>query len=220
MGSLLPCLAICSTSESNSWEYHWQAVSRCLTHLTLCNFCSLRLASSYYQLREDAKILSINFFLFKHQEWHSEWVTCWKLRSTCLFFISVCGCLCTAERGGRGGSGGGKREAEWVEDWNERRIEAVRGGGSKRVNPEQVNTAVDSHGLSGCLPPVVPMLCRGPEEPAGASQSCSRVGRVGQPSQERGRWGGWAVLSFPPARSLLGRVEQRGAAEINTEERG
>lgn len=28
---------------------------------------------------------------------------------------------------------------------------------------------------------------RGPEEPAGASQSCGVVGRLGQPSQERGR---------------------------------
>lgn len=28
---------------------------------------------------------------------------------------------------------------------------------------------------------------RGPGEPAGASQSCGRVGRLGQPSQERGR---------------------------------
>jgi len=91
--------------------------------------------------------------------------------------------LCTAG----GGSGGGKRQAEWVEEWKERRIEAVRGGGSKRVNLEQVNTAVDCHGLwlpSSCGPDVAYM---GPEEPAGASQSCSRVGRLGQPSQERGR---------------------------------
>ncbi len=70
--------------------------------------------------------------------------------------------MCTAgRRGGGGGSGGGKREAEWVEGWKERRIEAVRGGGSKRVNPEQVNTAVDRHGLSGCLPPVAPALHTG-----------------------------------------------------------
>lgn len=40
-------------------------------------------------------------------------------------------------------------------------MEAVRGGGSKRVNPEQVNTAVDRHGLSGCLPPVAPALHTG-----------------------------------------------------------
>lgn len=32
---------------------------------------------------------------------------------------------------------------------------------SKRVNPEQVNTAVDRHGLSGCLPPVAPVLHTG-----------------------------------------------------------
>ncbi|XP_054873902.1 uncharacterized protein LOC118470501 isoform X3 [Amphiprion ocellaris] len=63
--------------------------------------------------------------------------------------------------GGGGGSGGGKREAEWVEEWKERRIEAVRGGGSKRVNPEQVNAAVDRHGLSGCLPLVAPVLHTG-----------------------------------------------------------
>lgn len=54
-----------------------------------------------------------------------------------------------------------KEKAEWVEGWKERRIEAVRGGGSKRVNPEQVNTAVDRHGLSGCLPPVAPVLRTG-----------------------------------------------------------
>ncbi|KAK5870044.1 hypothetical protein PBY51_024708 [Eleginops maclovinus] len=53
------------------------------------------------------------------------------------------------------------REAEWVEGWKERRIEAVGGGGSKRVNPEQVNTAVDRHGLSGCPLPVAPALHRG-----------------------------------------------------------
>lgn len=51
-----------------------------------------------------------------------------------------------------------KEKQEWVEEWKEGRIEAVRGGGSKRMNPEQVNTAVDRHGLSGCLPPVAPVL--------------------------------------------------------------
>lgn len=40
-------------------------------------------------------------------------------------------------------------------------MEAVRGGGWKRVNPEQVNTAVDRHGLSGCPPPVAPALHTG-----------------------------------------------------------
>lgn len=122
-----------------------------------CSFCSLRLAGSYYRLREDAKILTSDFLLIKDQDWQSEWVKCWKLRLTCFFSISVSGCLCTAERRG-GGGGGGKREAEWVEGCKERRIEAVWGCGSKWVNPEQVNTAVDRHGLSGCLPPVPPVL--------------------------------------------------------------
>lgn len=81
-----------------------------------------------------------------------------------------------------------KREAEWVERRKKRRMDEIRGSSSKRVNPEQVNTAVDCHGLSGCLPPVAPTLrSRVPESPQGASRSCAIVGRLGQPSQERGR---------------------------------
>ncbi|KAK2835734.1 hypothetical protein Q5P01_016218 [Channa striata] len=78
-------------------------------------------------------------------------------------------------RGGGGGSGGGKREAEWVEGWKERRIEAVRGCGSKRVNPEQVNTAVDRHGLSGCLPPAAPVLHTGvPRRQQGPAKAAAK----------------------------------------------
>lgn len=70
-----------------------------------------------------------------------------------------------------------------MEEWHEKRIEAVLGGGSKRVNPEQVNAAVDRHGLSGCFLLWPSVLCtRGPEKPAKAA---ARVGRLGPASQER-----------------------------------
>lgn len=145
----------------------------------------------------------------------------WKLRLTFFFFYH---CLCLfvyslRRRGGGGGSGGGK--AEWVEVWKEKEMEAVWEGCLKRVNPAQVNAAVDCHGLYVYFLLWAKLLCTGvPKTQQGPAKSCSKVGRLGQASQERGRWAGWAELSFPPARSLVGRVEQHGAAEINTKERG
>lgn len=159
-----------------------------------CSFCSLRLAGSYYRLREDAKILTSDFFLIKDQDWQSEWVKCWKLRLTCFFSIFLW-LLCTAGRRG-GGGGGGKREAEWVEEWKERRIEAVWGCGSKRVNPEQVNTAVDRHGLSGCLPPVAPVLrTRVPRSQWGQPKlRQSGQARPAKPGERQVRWVSWALI--------------------------
>lgn len=113
-----------------------------------------------------------------------------KVKINLFFFsISVSGCLCTTGRGeGGGGSGERKREAEWVEEWKKRRIEAVRGGGIEAGEPR-----AGEHSCGSPWALWLPSSCgpgaayRGPGEPAGASQSCGRVGRLGQPSQERGR---------------------------------
>lgn len=43
-----------------------------------------------------------------------------------------------------------EKKAEWVE---RAQCASVRGGG-EAMNPEQVNTAADRHGLSDCLSPV------------------------------------------------------------------
>ncbi|KAK7889247.1 hypothetical protein WMY93_024807 [Mugilogobius chulae] len=87
----------------------------------------------------------------------------------------------------------GRRRGQWrrrvkQSGWKDGRAQgtSVRRGG-EAMNPEQVNTAADRHGLSGCLPPVAQRCIHSPKETTEASQDSGRVGRLGQPCPDRGR---------------------------------
>lgn len=174
---ILPFVAL---QTLNRGAYYWQAASHCLTHLTLCSFYSLRLAGSFYQLRKDAKMFTHDFFLIKEQDSHSE---SWKLRLTC-FYSHLCLFLFVHrwKRERRRGRGGGRKKTasrvggrmEWEEDRSSLRrwFEASE--------PRAGEHSCGSPWALWLLPPMTLVVAhRGPEEPAGASQGCSKSGQAG-----------------------------------------
>lgn len=79
------------------------------------------------------------------------------------------------------------------------------------MNPEQVNTAVDRHGLSGCLPPVAPVLHTGvPRSPRGPAKAAAWW--AGWASQARREAGEAGELSSHPRR-LGASTAERSSAE-------
>lgn len=174
------CILPSAAHQTLSGAYCWQAAPRCLTHLTLCSFYSPRLAGSFYQLRKDANMFTLDFFLIKEQDSHS---ASWKLRLTCFFpSLSLPVCAQLEE---------GKEERPWRRTKKKSsnrvggRTEWEEDGSSLRRWFEASEPGAGEHSCGSpwalwLFPPVtLGVAYRGPEEPAGASQGCSKSGQAG-----------------------------------------